>query len=82
MNRYERPSAQGEAAIQYLDGDYRILKPGAFVLCAVTGQQIPLTELRYWSVERQEPYAGPDIAAQVYQDMRRQDGRGATGNGA
>jgi len=74
MNRYERPSAQGEAAIQYLDGDYRILKPGAFVLCAVTGQQIPLTELRYWSVERQEPYAGPDIAAQVYQGMRKQDG--------
>ncbi|MEJ8571036.1 DUF2093 domain-containing protein [Microbaculum marinum] len=71
MNRYERPSAQGEAGIQYLDGDYRVLKPGGYVLCAVTGQQIPLTELRYWSVERQEAYAGPEIAAQRYEETQQ-----------
>ena len=29
---------------------------GAYVLCAVTGRQIPLDELKYWSVDRQEPY--------------------------
>ncbi|TCT09954.1 hypothetical protein EDC22_106149 [Tepidamorphus gemmatus] len=71
MNRYERPTAQGEAVIQYLDGDYRLLKPGAYVRCAVTGKQIPLAELRYWSVERQEAYAGPEIAAQVYEEKLR-----------
>lgn len=71
MNRYERPAAQGEAVIQYLDGDYRLLKPGAYVRCAVTGNQIPLAELRYWSVERQEAYAGPEIAAQVYEEKLR-----------
>ena len=27
------------------------------MICAVTGVQIPLHELRYWSVERQEAYA-------------------------
>jgi hypothetical protein len=74
MNRYERPATQGEAVIQYLDGDFRILKPGSFVICAVSGQQIPLSELRYWSVERQEAYAGPEIASQVYQDKLRQRG--------
>jgi len=72
MNRYERPAAQGEAIVQYLDGDYRIMKPGGFVLCAVTGQQIPLTELRYWSVERQEAYADPETAAQVYSEKLRE----------
>jgi hypothetical protein len=29
------------------------------VRCAVSGAAIPLTALRYWSVERQEAYAGP-----------------------
>jgi hypothetical protein len=32
------------------------------VLCAVTGEPIALEELRYWSAERQEAYASPEIA--------------------
>ncbi len=71
MNRYERPAAQGEAVIQYLDGDFRILKPGGYVVCAVTGEHIPLTELRYWSVDRQEAYAGPEVAMKVYEEKVR-----------
>jgi len=58
MNRFDRrPVDAGEAKIEYLDGDFRILKPGAYVTCAVTGQLIPLDELRYWSVDLQEAYA-------------------------
>ncbi len=58
MNRFDRrPAAQGEAVLEYLDGEFRVLKPGAFVRCAVTRQAIPLDELRYWSVDRQEAYA-------------------------
>jgi hypothetical protein len=60
MNRYEkRPLAANEAQLQYLDGDYRIIRPGLYVLCGVTGAAIPLDELRYWSVELQEAYATP-----------------------
>jgi hypothetical protein len=55
MNRFEGPGAK-EARIRYLDGDFQVTSPGAFVRCAVTGEQIPLDELRYWSVARQEPY--------------------------
>ncbi|GBD48306.1 DUF2093 domain-containing protein [Methylopila sp. Yamaguchi] len=58
MNRYERPPSSGEAEVRYLDADFRVLKPGAYVLCAVTGAKIALDELRYWSVARQEAYAG------------------------
>lgn len=51
-------SSKGRMArIHYLPGTIRVLTPGDYVLCAVTGQPIPLTELRYWSVERQEAYA-------------------------
>ena len=60
MNRFERrPMPAGEAELEYLDGDFRILRPGAFVKCAVTGTTIPLEDLRYWNVDLQEPYAGP-----------------------
>ena len=60
MNRFERPPIDaGEAKIEFLDGDFRILRPGAYVRCAVTGEPIPLDELRYWSVDRQEAYASP-----------------------
>lgn len=61
MNRFERrPSAAAEATLDYLDGEFRIVRPGAFVRCAVTGVPIPLDELRYWNVALQEPYAGPE----------------------
>ena len=38
------------------------MRPGQHVFCAVTGEAIPLEELRYWSVDRQEPYASAEIA--------------------
>ena len=53
-------AVSGRSGGEYLDGDFRVLRPGAFVRCAVTGTPIPLEELKYWSVERQEAYAGPD----------------------
>jgi hypothetical protein len=61
MNRYERPPMPGtEAEIRYGDAEFKIVRPGTYVRCAVTGQPIPLDELRYWSVERQEAYASPE----------------------
>lgn len=56
MNRFESPRSS-EAVLRYLDGDYEIVRHGAYVTCAVTGTHIPLDELKYWSVARQEPYA-------------------------
>jgi hypothetical protein len=62
MNRHEKPASGAEARVQYLDGEYRILRPGLFVTCAVTGLPIPLEDLRYWSVERQEAYVSPEAS--------------------
>ena len=61
MNRIERrPAAAGEASLTYLDGEFRVIRPGSFVRCATTGAAIPLGELRYWNVALQEPYASPE----------------------
>lgn len=63
MNQHERiPRPAALAEIRYLDGDFRVLKPGTYVNCSVTGQPIPLEELRYWSAERQEAYSSPEAA--------------------
>ena len=65
MNRFDpRPTSAVEARVEYLDGDFRVARPGAFVRCAVTGAPIPLDELRYWSVDRQEAYASPAAVMQ------------------
>jgi hypothetical protein len=50
------------ASLQYGPNGFRVLTSGDHVLCAVTAQKVPLEELRYWSVERQEAYASCEIA--------------------
>ena len=65
LNRFDRSSPMaGEAEVKYLDGDFRVLRPGAFVRCAVTGTPIPLEELKYWSVDLQEAYVSPEVVLQ------------------
>ena len=53
------------ARLHYLPGTFRVLSNGDHVICAVTGAHIPLHELRYWSVERQEPYADADASLEA-----------------
>jgi hypothetical protein len=62
-----------EAKIRYLAGTFRLLSDGDHVRCAETGVVIPLDELRYWSVERQEPYA--DAAASLTAEKRAKSRR-------
>jgi hypothetical protein len=71
MNRFEGPGAR-EARIRYLDGDFQVTSPGSFVRCAVTGEQIPLDELKYWSVARQEPYL--NAAASLQREIEADPG--------
>jgi hypothetical protein len=55
-------SADRPATLRYGPNGFRVLSPGDHVLCAVTLEKIPLEVLRYWSAERQEPYASAEIA--------------------
>ena len=53
------------ARLHYMANGFRVLSPGDHVTCAVTGARIPLDSLRYWSVARQEAYAGADQASKA-----------------
>ena len=71
MNRFERNVGQvGEAKLRYLDGEFQVLTPGSFVRCAVSGHPIPIENLRYWSVELQEPYASAEVSLQRFLQVR------------
>ena len=65
MNRFEGRGGSREAKIRYLDGDFQILMPGSHVICAMTGETVPVDELRYWSVARQEPYATAEASLEA-----------------
>jgi hypothetical protein len=68
MNRIDRQGRGGEARLRFLDGDFQVVVPGSFVRCAVTGVDIPLDELKYWSVKRQEAYADAAAALKRFRE--------------
>ncbi len=59
-----------EAVLHFLDADYEVVEPGHFVVCAVTGEHILLEDLRYWSVDRQEPYGNAAAALSAYEQAK------------
>lgn len=60
MSNSDRP-----ARLHYMANGFRVLATGDHVVCAVTGERVPLEDLRYWSVARQEPYASAAIATRA-----------------
>tara|TARA_B100000963_G_C22563294_1_gene642464 strand:- start:876 stop:1070 length:195 start_codon:yes stop_codon:yes gene_type:complete len=38
---------------------FDIIEKGNYVICAVSGKEIPLEKLNYWNVELQEAYFSP-----------------------
>ena len=60
MSNTDRP-----ARLHYMANGFRVLAPGDHVVCAVTGARVPLNDLRYWSVGRQEAYATAQVASEA-----------------
>ena len=58
------------AELVYLNGDFKIMRYGQYVRCAVSGQKIPIRQLRYWSVDRQEAYASAEISLKREQELQ------------
>lgn len=70
MNAHDRELSAGDIAkVHFGDGEFVVLKPGRYVVCAVTGVKIPLEALRYWNPIAQEAYAGPAEALQRWKEL-------------
>ena len=62
----------GKAArVRYLPGTFRLLSDGDHVVCAVTGAHIPLHELKYWSVDRQQAYVDAEASLKAERAAKR-----------
>jgi hypothetical protein len=59
-----------QARLRYLSGSYHVIAPGDYVVCAVSGERIPLADLRYWSSEFQEAYKSAPVAVARHSEMR------------
>lgn len=66
MNIFDKNINPSEAQLRFLDADYVVVKPGNFVRCAISGKAIPIDELTYWNVDRQEAYADAAAALEAY----------------
>ncbi|MHB9879714.1 DUF2093 domain-containing protein [Pacificimonas sp. ICDLI1SI03] len=60
------------ARLDYQPGTFRVVAQGTHVICAVSGAEIALADLRYWSHELQEAYATAEIAVARYAEAREQ----------
>ncbi len=66
MNILEQKYGRSEAKLRYLDSDFRIIEAGTFVRCAITDKVIPIVDLKYWNVDRQEAYYDVEAATKAY----------------
>ncbi len=60
MSNSDRP-----AKLHYMANGFRVLTPGDHVVCAVSGVVIPIDQIRYWDVSRQQAYATAQIASEA-----------------
>jgi hypothetical protein len=59
MNAFDKTLGGDLALVRYGDGEITVLRPGRYVICAVSSKRVALDELRYWNPALQEAYAGP-----------------------
>ncbi len=71
MNAHDKSFAVADepAVLRYGDGEFTVLRPGRYVMCAVSGKPVSLEALRYWSPVLQEAYAGPAEALARWKEI-------------
>ena len=60
-----------KAKLKFSANNFEIIEEGDYVICAVSGKDIPLNLLTYWNVELQEAYFSPKEAQQRYEQLNK-----------
>ena len=61
---------KNKAKLKFHPNNFEIIEEGDYVVCAVSGKNIPLTQLAYWNVELQEAYYSPKEAKIRFQQIQ------------
>ena len=60
-----------KAKLHYKHNAFDILEEGNYVICAISGKEIPLAKLNYWNVELQEAYFSPIEATIRFKEIKK-----------
>ncbi len=60
-----------KAKLQYKHNSFDVIEDGNFVVCAISGKEIPLENLNYWNVELQEAYFSPLEVNESYKKFKK-----------
>ena len=60
-----------KAKLKFNSNNFEVIEEGDYVVCAVSGKNIPLNRLTYWNVELQEPYFSAKEAHQRYEELNK-----------
>jgi len=62
-----------KAKLQYKHNSFDIIEEGNFVVCAISGREIPLENLHYWNVDLQEAYFSPLEVNERYKKLNNKE---------
>ena len=62
-----------KAKLQYKHNSFDVIEEGNFVVCAISGKEIPLENLNYWNVELQEAYFSPLEVKESYKKIKEKN---------
>ncbi len=62
---------KNKAKLKFYPNNFKIIEEGDYVVCAVSGKNIPLNQLVYWNVELQEAYFSPKEVQQRYEELNK-----------
>ena len=60
-----------KAKLKFNANNFEVVENGDYVVCAVSGKHISLSQLTYWNVELQEAYFSPKEAQQRYDELNK-----------
>ena len=60
-----------KAKVKFYPNNFEIIEQGEYVVCAVSGKNVPLKQLTYWNVELQEAYFSSKEAQQRYEELNK-----------
>ena len=60
-----------KAKLKYKHNSFEIIEEGDFVICAISGKQIPLKQLNYWNVDLQEAYYSPIEVNERHKSLKK-----------
>ena len=60
-----------KAKLKFKPNNFEIIDGGDYVVCAVSGKNIPLNQLTYWNVELQEAYFSPTEAQKRNEELNK-----------